>query len=92
MPDPDSKWPLRQCGPGHGAVRLCDLGPDVTTLVLVCEPCGRQDRYRVESLIRTYGPGAGLPDLRHVLAAAGKCQIAVNPPRPCAAVFVREGA
>ena len=50
-------------------MRLCDLGPSVCTLTLVCEPCRRRGRYRVESLIRIYGPRAGLPDIRRLLAA-----------------------
>ncbi len=86
LTESDSKWPLRQLVAGCGAVRLCDLGPG-GTLTVVCEPCGRRGRYRVESLMRTYGPRGGLPDIRHVLAEQGECLRSTSPPRPCAAVF-----
>ena len=59
------------------------------TLTLVCAPCRRLGRYRTETLIRTYGPRAGLPDSRRVLAAKGECRGSFNPPRPCAAVYER---
>ena len=88
LPESDSKWPLRQLKAGCGAVRLCDLDAR-GTLTVVCAPCARRGRYRVESLMRTYGPRSGLPDIRHVLAEQGECLRSTSPPRPCVAVFVR---
>ena len=79
---------LRQLEAGCGAVRLCDLDAR-GTLTLVCEPCGRRGRYRVANLIVKYGPRAGLPDIRHVLANQGACRRSTSPPRLCTAVFRR---
>ena len=86
LTESDSKWPLRQLVAGCGAVRLCDLGPG-GTLTVVCEPCGRRGRYRVESLMRVFGSRAGLPDIRRTLAERGECRSSVMPPMQCAAVY-----
>ena len=81
---------LPQRPPGCGAVRLCDLDGE-TTLPVACDPCGRRGRYRVETLAQTYGPRASLPDVRDALAQQGECRGSMQPLRPCAAVFEREG-
>ena len=79
-------FPLPQRDPGCGAVRLCDLDAR-GTLTVACEPCGRRGRYRIESLMRIFGPRAGLPDIRHALAAEGECRRSFMPPVPCEAVY-----
>ena len=48
---------------------------------------GRTGRYRGAALIGTYGPQAGLPDIRCALAAAGECDASTHPLRPCQARF-----
>ena len=84
----DVQFPQRSAG--CGAVRLCDLEPGIS-LTVACDPCGRRGRYRVESLIKAYGPRASLPDVRDALAQQGECQGSMQPLRPCAAVFERVG-
>ena len=90
MSAPSNDVWLPQRLPGCGAVRLCDLDGE-TTLPVACEPCGRRGRYRVETLAQTYGPRAGLPDVRWALAQQGECRGSMQPLRPCSAVFEREG-
>lgn len=80
---------LRQFSRGAGAVSLCDLDPETGTLTVECRLCNRRGRYRLETLIETYGTGAGLPDLRRVLLSGGECRGSVDPPRPCHARFMR---
>ncbi len=86
LSESDSNWPLRQLVAGCGAVRLCDLDARAT-LTVVCAPCGRRGRYRVESLMRVFGSRAGLPDIRWTLAERGECRSSVMPPMQCAAVY-----
>ena len=78
---------LRQLSRGADAVRLCDLDPAAGMLTVECRLCGRHGRYRLKSLIETYGPRAGLSDLRRVLMSGGECRGSVDPPRPCHARF-----
>ena len=85
-PQSEDGWPVEQRAPGAGAVRLCDLHPR-DTLALVCGPCGQRGRYRVASLIGTYGPQGGLPDILCALAAEGECGASTNTLRPCQARF-----
>ena len=40
---------------------------------------GRTGRYRGASLIGTYGPQAGLPDILCALAADGECGASTHP-------------
>lgn len=82
---------LGQLSRGAGAVRLCDLDPETGTLTVECRPYNRRGRYRLETLIETYGPGAWLPGLRRVLLSGGECRGSVDPPRPCHARFMRVG-
>ena len=79
----------RQLSPGAAAVRLCDLDPAAGTLTIECRLCNRRGRYRLETLIETYGPEAGLPEIRRVLMSGGECRGSVDPPRPCHARFAR---
>ena len=80
---------LRQLSPDAGAVRLCDLDPASRALTIDCRPCNRHGRYRLKTLIETYGPRAGLPELRRVLVSGGECRGSIDPPRPCHARFPR---
>ena len=80
--------PPRQLPRGSGAVRLCDLDP-AGALVIECRPCNRHGRYRLETLIEVYGPKAGLPEIRRVVASGGECRGSTDPPRPCHARFPR---
>ena len=50
---------LRQLSRGAGALRLCDLDPASRALTVECKPCNRRGRYRLRSLLETYGPDAG---------------------------------
>ena len=47
--------------PSDGANNLSDVRDPVLTVV--CEPCGRRERYEVERLMRQYGWDAKLTDL-----------------------------
>ena len=47
--------------PPDGALILSEVR--VPVLTVVCEPCGRRDRYDVERLTRQYGWDAKLTDL-----------------------------
>ena len=53
--------------PRNGALILSEVG--VPVLTVVCEPCGRRDRYDVERLTRQYGWDAKLTDLLAELTA-----------------------
>ncbi len=64
---------LRQLSSEAGAVRLCDLDP-AGALTIECRPCNRHGRYRLETLIEAYGPKAGLPEIRRVVAGGGECR------------------
>ena len=51
--------------PRDGSLTLCDVRS--TALGIVCEPCGRRGRYRVETLMAEHGD-AKLTDLLATLA------------------------
>ena len=53
--------------PRDGAQILSDVR--VPVLTVVCEPCGRRERYDVERLTRQYGRDAKLTDLLPALVA-----------------------
>ena len=53
--------------PPDGALILSEVR--VPVLTVVCEPCGRRDRYDVERLTRQYGWDAKLTDLLAELTA-----------------------
>ena len=53
-----------------GAITLAKLHErGVERLVLACERCRRQGRYRVARLVEIHGGTMGLPELRNVLTA-----------------------
>jgi hypothetical protein len=80
--------------PRDGAQTLSEVpGP---VLTVVCEPCGRRERYDVERLTRQYGWDAKLTDLLTELVA--DCPKRRFPPKAsvsvydrCKAVFERRG-
>ena len=53
--------------PRDGAQILSDIR--VPVLTVVCEPCGRSERYDVESLKRQHGGDMKMPDLLGALVA-----------------------
>jgi hypothetical protein len=52
------------------AITLADVRSP--TIEIVCEPCGRRGRYKVERLIAKHGADIRLPELRTVLANCPK--------------------
>ena len=77
-----------------GALVLSEVR--VPVLTVVCEPCGRRERYDVERLTREYGWDAKLADLLPTLVAAcpkrrysRKASVSVYD--SCKAVFERRG-
>ena len=57
--------------PRDGSLTLCDVRS--TALGIVCEPCGRRGRYRVETLMAEHGD-AKLTDLLRTLADCPKAR------------------
>ena len=75
--------------PRDGARLLSDVtGP---VLTVVCEPCGRCDRYDVERLIRQYGWEMKMPELLAELVADCPKRGSVSVYDRCKAVFERWG-
>ena len=66
-----------------GSLTLTDVREP--TLSLVCEPCGRRGRYRVDWLIEQHGD-AKLTDLLETLADCPKARSAIVHD-PCKAVY-----
>jgi hypothetical protein len=60
-------------------------------LTVVCEPCGRRERYDVERLMRQYGWDAKLTDLLPALVADCPKMRSVSVYDRCKAVFERRG-
>lgn len=52
-----------------GAITLADLAGKIAMLEVACSRCDRTGRLSVARLTRQHGPHAGLPSLRHVIAA-----------------------
>ena len=73
--------------PRDGANLLSDVR--VPVLTVVCEPCGRRERYDVERLTRQYGWDAKLPDLLARLTADCPKRGSVSVYDRCKAVFER---
>jgi hypothetical protein len=48
--------------PRDGSLVFGDLLGKLTTLVVVCDKCGRRGRYNVARLIAQYGAGAKMTD------------------------------
>jgi hypothetical protein len=63
----------------------------VPVLSVVCEPCGRRERYDVERLTRQNGRTAKLTDLLPALVADCPKRRAVSVYDRCKAVFERRG-
>jgi hypothetical protein len=63
----------------------------VPVLSVVCEPCGRRERYDVERLMRQYGWDAKLTDLLPALMADCAKRRSVSVYDRCKAVFERRG-
>jgi hypothetical protein len=80
--------------PRDGAQTLSEVrGP---VLSIVCEPCGRRERYDVERLTRQNGRTAKLTDLLPALVAdcpkrGSSPKASVNVYDRCKAVFERRG-
>jgi len=63
----------------------------VPVLSVVCEPCGRRERYDVERLTRQYGWEAKLTDLLPALVEDCPKKGSVSIYDRCKAVFERRG-
>jgi hypothetical protein len=75
--------------PREGALILSEVrGP---VLSVVCEPCGRRERYDVERLMRQYGWDAKLTDLLARLTADCSKRGSVSIHDRCSAVYERRG-
>lgn len=75
--------------PRDGARLLSDLPHPVLTVV--CEPCGRRDRYDVERLMRQYGWDMKMPELLAELVADCPKRGAVSVYDRCKAAFDERG-
>ena len=75
--------------PRDGAQTLSEVR--VPVLSVVCEPCGRRERYDVERLMRQYGWDAKLTDLLSELVADCRKRGSVSVYDRCKAVFERRG-
>ena len=67
---------------------LSEVG--VPVLTVVCEPCGRRERYDVERLMRQYGWDAKLTDLLPALTVDCPKRGSVSIHDRCKAVYERE--
>jgi hypothetical protein len=75
--------------PRDGALILSEVR--VPVLSVVCEPCGRRERYDVERLMRQYGWDAKLTDLLPALVADCPKRRSVSVYDRCKAVFEWRG-
>ena len=75
--------------PRDGAQILSEVR--VPVLSIVCQPCGRRERYDVERLIRQYGWDAKLTDLLATLTADCPKRGSVSIHDRCKAVYERRG-
>jgi hypothetical protein len=75
--------------PRDGALILSEVR--VPVLSVVCEPCGRRERYDVERLTRQNGRAAKLTDLLPALVADCPKRGSVGVSDRCRAVFERRG-
>jgi hypothetical protein len=71
--------------PRDGALIL----DDVPVLSVVCDPCGRRERYDVERLMRQYGWDAKLTDLLPALTVDCPKRGSVSIHDRCKAVYER---
>ena len=51
-----------------GSISLAEAAQWSALLRLACAACGRRGQYRIDRLLRRFGPDITLPDLRHELA------------------------
>jgi len=75
--------------PRDGARLLSDLRDPV--LSIVCEPCGRRERYDVQRLTRQHGWDAKLTDLLPALVADCPKRGSASVHDRCKAVYERRG-
>jgi hypothetical protein len=75
--------------PRDGAQILSEVR--VPVLTVVCEPCGRRERYDVERLMREYGGDTKLPDLLAALTADCPRRRSFSVHDRCKAVYERRG-
>jgi hypothetical protein len=47
----------------HGSYSLGEAAQELQMLRLRCSKCGRAGQYRIDRLIKQYGPDIALPDL-----------------------------
>ncbi|MDP9648713.1 hypothetical protein J2793_004179 [Paraburkholderia caledonica] len=52
----------------NGSICLSDVAARATHIELACTRCERRGRYRLEGLIRQFGPDLGIPDLAEQIA------------------------
>src|SRR5262249_28202552 len=52
----------------HGSYSLGEIATQFNMVRLRCDKCGRRGQYRVDKLLKQYGPDIPMPDLRHELA------------------------
>jgi hypothetical protein len=71
------------------AILLSDVG--VPILTVVCEPCGRRERFDVESLKRQHGGDVKMPDLLAALVADCPKARSFSIYTRCKAVYERRG-
>jgi hypothetical protein len=64
--------------PRNGAIMFNDLVNRLDALRVTCERCGRNGRYRLESLIAERGPDANVPDWLHKLTVTCEIKQAQN--------------
>jgi hypothetical protein len=74
-----------------GAVCLADVAARATHIELACTRCDRRGRYRLDGLIRQFGPDFGVPDVADQLAPCPNRK-AVNPGARCDVIYPGLGA
>jgi hypothetical protein len=74
-----------------GTVSLADVARRTTHIELACTRCERRGRYRVDGLIRQFGPEFAMPDLAEQLAPCPN-RMAASPNARCDVFFPGLGA
>jgi hypothetical protein len=82
-------WLLRSSAPGRTVAFVSEVR--VPVLTVVCEPCGRRERYDVERLMRQYGWDAKLTGLLPALVKDCPKRPSVRFHDRCQAVYGRRG-
>jgi hypothetical protein len=52
----------------HGSYSLGEAAAKLNMVRVKCPKCARPGEYRIDRLIKQYGPDIAMPDLRHELA------------------------